>query len=116
MSAYITYLDQAITSLRAQAAALKASGRDDEATLCQIEINIDDICRTIYGACKKLAEGEAFRALYLQKLDRLPQGWEQSRALAAAHRDDCKVVIEELKLRTLARNRIQFLKLDGREA
>lgn len=116
MSAYLAYLDSAIAQLTEQAAIFKTTGREDEAALCRIETNIDDICRTIYHVCKRTAAPADFRALYLQKLDRLPQGWEQSRTLAAAHGDSCKAVIEEIKLKTLARNRVQFLELDGKEA
>lgn len=112
MSAYIAYLDGAIASLRQEAASLKASGRADEAAFCQIRVNIDEICRTIYTVCERTAGEGEFRALYLKKLDRLPAAWEASRAAALAHGDSCKAVIEEIKLETLAKNRIQFLELD----
>lgn len=111
MSAYTDYLNAAIAQLREKAAGLKASGCGDEATLCQVEINIDEICLTIYNVCTKLAQGDAFAGLYLQKLDRLPGGWEQSRQQAIAHGDSCKAVIEEIKLTALQNNRAQFLKL-----
>ena len=110
MSAYTDFLTDSIAQLREKAAALKASSRGDEAALCQIELNIDEVCLTIYNVCTKLAQGDAFTALYLQKLDRLPGGWEQSRRQALAHGDDCKAVIEDIKLNTLARNRAEFLK------
>lgn len=111
MSAYTDFLNNSIAQLREKAAALKASSREDEAALCQIELNIDEICLTIYNVCMKLAQGDAFTALYLEKLDRLPGGWEQSRQQALAHEDRCKAVIEDIKLSTLARNRAQFLTL-----
>lgn len=112
MSAYIEYLDSAIAALRQEAASLKASGREDEAVFCQIQINIDEICRTIYNVCKQIAKPGEFKALYLQKLDRLPGGWEKARAQALAHDDACKAVIEELKLKTLSQNRVKYLELD----
>ena len=111
MSAYIAYLDNAIAQLRTKAEDLKRSGCIDEAALCQIELNINDVCRTIYNVCEKLAQGDAFTALYLEKLDRLPGGWKASKEAALAHADDCKAVIEDIKLTTLARNRAQFLAL-----
>lgn len=111
MSAYTDYLCSAADELREKAARLKASSRGDEAALCQVEINIDEICLTIYNVCMKLAQGEAFAALYLEKLDRLPAGWQQSRAQALAHGDECKAVIEDIKLAALACNREMYLKL-----
>ena len=111
MSAYTDHLNTVIAQLREKAADLKASSREDEAALCQVEINIDEICLTIYNVCMKLAQGDVFTALYLEKLDRLPAGWEQSRRQALAHGDSCKAVIEDIKLSTLARNRAQFLNL-----
>lgn len=111
MSAYIAYLDEAIAQLRTKAESLKQNGCADEAALCQIELNINDVCRTIYNVCTKLAQGDAFTALYLQKLDRLPGGWQASKEAALAHKDECKAVIEDIKLTTLARNRAKFLAL-----
>ena len=111
MSAYLDYLNGETARLKDRAAALKAESREDEATLCRIETNIDEICATIYNVCMKLAKGDAFTALYLEKLDRLPGGWAESRQQAIAHGDDCKAVIEDIKLTTLARNRAKFLEL-----
>lgn len=111
MSAYITHLAEEAARLKSRADALKAENREDEAALCRVEINIDEICITIYNVCMKLAQGESFRALYLEKLDRLPEGWAKSRAEALSHSDACKAVIEDIKLTTLARNRAKFLEL-----
>ena len=111
MSAYVVYLEREITALRAQSESLKASERRDEAALCQVEINIDEICLTVYNVCRKLVQDGAFSALYLEKLDRLPAGWAQSRAAALAHGDDCKAIIEDIKLSVLARNRAKYLEL-----
>lgn len=111
MPGYTDYLNDAIAQLRQRSADLKAGGREDEAALCRIESNIDEICLTVFNVCAKLAKGDAFTALYLAKLDRLPVSWAQSREAAVAHGDGCKAVIEELKLSTLARSRAKFLEL-----
>ena len=47
MSTYLEELEAAAAKLAGEAASLKASGRDDEATLARIRINIHDICRTL---------------------------------------------------------------------
>lgn len=112
MSAYIAHLDAAIASLGEQAAQLRASGREDEATLARIQLNIHDVCRTVYNVCARAAQGDKLRALYLEKLDRLPVSWQESLTRAQQHGDSCKAVIEELKIRTLAENRAKFMELE----
>ena len=112
MSAYIAHLDAAIADLQAQAAALKASGREDEATLARIQLNIHDVCRTVYNVCARSAQGDAMRTMYLEKLDRLPVSWRESLTRARQHGDDCKAIIEEMKIRILEENRAKFLELE----
>lgn len=110
MSTYIEGLEAAAAQLAGEAAALRAEGRGDEATLARIRINIHDICRTLYTVCARSAQGEAFRALYLRKLDHLAQEWQSARERAAQHDDGCRAAIEDVKLETLAANRQAFLK------
>ena len=109
MSTYLEELEAAAAKLAGEAASLKASGRDDEATLARIRINIHDICRTLYTVCARSAQGEAFRALYLRKLDHLAQEWQSARERAAQHDDGCRAAIEDVKLETLAANRQAYL-------
>ena len=109
MSAYLKALEAAAAQLAGEAAALRASGREDEATLARIRINIHDICRTLYQVCARGAQGEALRALYLQKLDHLEQEWSAAKARAQEHDDGCRAAIEDIKLETLAANRQAYL-------
>ena len=109
MSTYLEELEAAAAKLAGEAASLKASGRDDEATLARIRINIHDICRTLYTVCARSAQGEELRALYLQKLEHLEKEWSAARARAQEHDDGCRAAIEEIKLETLAANRRAFL-------
>ena len=109
MSAYLKELEAAAAQLAGEATALRASGREDEATLARIRINIHDICRTLYTVCARSAQGEALRALYLQKLDHLEKEWSAARARAQEHDDGCRAAIEDIKLETLAANRQAYL-------
>ena len=109
MSTYLEELEAAAAKLAGEAASLKASGRDDEATLARIRINIHDICCTLYQVCARNAQGEAFRTMYLQKLDHLEQEWSAAKAHAQEHDDGCRAAIEEIKLETLAANRRAFM-------
>ena len=109
MSTYIEGLEAAAAQLAGEAAALRAEGRGDEATLARIRINIHDICRTLYQVCARSAQGEAFRTMYVQKLDHLEQEWSAARARAQEHDDGCRAAIEDIKLETLAANRRAFL-------
>ena len=110
MSDYIKGLEAAAAQLAQEAVSLKASGRGDEANLARIRINIHDICRTLFTVCSRTAQGEAFRTLYLQKLDHLEQEWSAARERALAHDDGCRAAIESIKLETLAENRRAFVK------
>lgn len=112
MSAFLTWLDDACAALEQEADALKASGRGDEANLVRIRINIHQIAGTIYRVCQRTAPGAAFRGAYLAKLDALPESWIAARALAAQHDDQCRVVIEDVKLDTLRMLRIRYLETE----
>ena len=109
MSTYLEELEAAAAQLAGEATSLRASGREDEATLARIRIYIHDICRTLYQVCARSAQGEDFRTMYLQKLDRLEQEWSAAKARAQEHDDGCRAAIEEIKLETLAANRRAFL-------
>lgn len=112
MSPFLLWLNQACAALEQESKALKASGRGDEADLVRIRINIHQIARTLYTVCQRISPGEGFRAAYLAKLDALPPSWEASRALAAQHDDQCRVVIEDVKLDTLKMLRIRYLETE----
>lgn len=112
MSAFLSELDALHRQALHQADALRAEGRGDEATFERIRANIYDICRTVYAVCARTAEASAFQSAYLQKLDRLPQSWEASLALAREHGDDAKAFIEQLKLNTLASVRARYLETE----
>lgn len=112
MSAFLIWLDHACAKLEQEAKALRDSGRKDEADLVRIRINIHQIARTLYTVCQRTAPGAAFRAAYLSKLDALPANWESARDLAAQHGDQCRVVIEDIKLDTLKMLRIRYLETE----
>lgn len=112
MSDYINWLDGEIAALNNEAALRKASGREDEAAFCRIEMNIDDVCRTLYHVCRRQAKDGLFAALYLKKVDALPPSWQAAREAALAHGDSCRAYIEEIKLGALARCRAKFCELE----
>ena len=112
MSAFLSWLDDACAALEQEAKALKDAGRADEANLVRIRINIHQIAGTIYKVCQRTAPGAAFREAYLAKLDALPANWISARELAAQHDDQCRVVIEDIKLDTLRMLRIRYLETE----
>lgn len=109
MSAYLSNLEAEAARLSREAAALRAEGREDEASFARIRANIHDICRTIYEVCGRTAPGEGLRAAYLKQLDRLAVEWSAARTRALEHDDRCKAAIEDIKLETLAKDRIAYL-------
>lgn len=112
MSAYLSYLDGAAEQLRAQISALKADGRQDEADFARIELNIHEICRTVYLGLARMHEGDALQSAYLYKLAQLPVNWEKSLALAREHGDHEKIAIEKRKLAALHRIQSRYLELE----
>lgn len=50
---------------------------------------------------------------YLARLERVSQPWKQAREQALAHNDECRAIIEALKLETFDRLRALYLETEG---
>ena len=113
MSTYLEKLGREAAALHAQADELRASGRGDEAALTQIRINMHEICRALYQASLKAAGEGGLREAYLAKLEHVSQPWAKAREQATAHGDECRAIIETLKLDTLDQLRRLYLETEG---
>ena len=109
MSTYMDYLARRQTALRQEERALAAAQRKDEADLTKIRINVYGICQTVHTALEQALEPEAFPQKYLEKLDGLPGNWRAALEKAREHGDVERIVIETIKLETLAEIRAVYL-------
>lgn len=110
MNRYVEYIDQAVEQLQQEEKMLAATDRKDESNLVKIRINVYGICKSIYQVFAQSKTGENLKSTYLEKVDSLAVGWQESKNNAQEFQVTDKVVIEEIKLQALAELRLEFLK------
>lgn len=110
MNRYVEYIDQAVEQLQQEEKILAATDRKDESNLVKIRINVYGICKSIYQVFAQSKTGENLKSTYLEKVDSLAVGWQESKNKAQEFQVTDKVVIEEIKLQALAELRLEFLK------
>lgn len=111
MTAYLDYLDASADKLQAEARALQAVSRADEANFVKIRINIFGVCKTVYETLQRATEPAQFEQAYLAKLRQLSDSWQAAYDKAKMHDDAEKLLIEEIKLKTLQKIKLQYLEL-----
>lgn len=90
--------------------ALTADLRPDEARFERIRENVYDIFRTVYiSAGKVRSTAPEIHLFFLQKLEEIPSNWAKALDLARHNGDQCRAVIEQLKLDTAAHIRSEYL-------
>lgn len=108
MEAFVTYLQQEKKECQKREKQLIEDERKDEANLCKIEANIYDIFGTLYETAyreaeKRGEEGETARNTFLMKTKLIPENWRLNYEKAKEHKDVEKILIEETKLKTVAK-------------
>lgn len=114
MKAYLDFLDHTAAQLQQEAQALQSSDRADEANFVKIRINVCGICKSVYEALQRVTPPEQFEQAYLAKLRQFETTWQTAYDKAKAHDDAEKLLIEQNKLKTLRKNKLQFLELRRR--
>jgi hypothetical protein len=110
MNKFIEYIDQAVERLQREEKMLAATDRKDESNLVKIRINVYGICKSIYRVFAQSKLGDSLKSAYLDKLDSLAVGWQESKNKAQEFNAVDKMIIEDIKLQTLANVRLEFLK------
>ena len=113
MERYICCLDGEIVRLKKEEQELGSQNRKDESDLVKIRVNILDVCKTICRVVERTEKEESRKTVYLQKLGGLRASWQGSRERAAKYDDADKVLIEDVKLETLAWAERMFEELHG---
>lgn len=111
MKAYLDYLDEAAAGLQEEVRALQSSDRADEANFVKVRINVCGICKSVYEALQRVTLPEQFELTYLSKLRQLEITWQAAYDKAKLHDDAEKLLIEEIKLKTLQKIKPQYLEL-----
>lgn len=109
MKEYLDYLDNAAAAYQQEARALRASCREDEANFARIRVNVCGICKTVYEALQRATPPPQFERVYLAKLAELERTWQAAYDRAAANYEAEKVIVEESKLKTLQKIKVQYL-------
>ena len=110
MNKFIEYIDRSVEELQKEEKMLAATDRKDESNLVKIRINVYGICKSIYQVFAQSKAGNDLKNTYLGKVDGLAVGWQESKNKAQEFQVTDKVVIEEIKLQTVADIRLEFLK------
>ena len=110
MKKFIEYIDKSVERLQQEEKILAATDRKDESNLVKIRINVYGICKNVYQVFAQSKAGEALKNTYLEKIDGFAIGWQEAKDKAQEFHVVDKVVIEEIKLQTLADIRLEFLK------
>lgn len=101
MEEYIIYLEKKTDVLKNQAKELENTDRKDEANLTKIQINVYDVCKTIFGVFKKVKAPEELKSEYLNKLSEMCSGWDTNLKKAREFGDVSTATAEELKIQTI---------------
>ena len=114
LSPYRAFLTAEKARITEQIHQLAREGRQDEANLHKVKLNIVAVYETLIGADERAsADWEAFCARYESRFVTLPAQWQAHLETAKAHGDVAAQTIEEAKLETAARLSGIFQTLKG---
>lgn len=100
MTEYLKFLTESAAAAQVRATALQDDGRRDEANFEKVRCNVFDICKTIYAALQR-NDAQQLTQRYPEKLNGLCASWQAAYDKAKAHDDVQRMMIEEIKLKTL---------------
>ena len=103
---YMTRLAEEKNALEALIERMEQEGRQDEANLNKVRLNIVNVFETVAGAdLRAVSQGDwaAFCARYLPRFQTLSAPWRTKLEKALAHSDVQSIAVEEAKLDMLHR-------------
>lgn len=112
---YRSYINEQKASLAASIRQLEKEGRQDEANLAKIRLNIVGVFETLLSADQAYCKGdqEAFFKRYEGRFTSIPASWQANLEKARTHGDASAQLIEEVKLQTA--NELHDVFLHGSE-
>ena len=99
MEDFIAYLTNKIEEEKAEAEALQADGRKDDANFTKVRINIYDVCRTVSKALMNRPDGGT--AIIGERFERFREEWGAALEKAKQFDDIDRIAVEENKLAAL---------------
>ena len=99
MKEFIEYLSSRIEEGKAEAAALQAEGRGDDANFAKVRTNIYDVCRTVSQAL--ISRPGAGPGAVGKQLERFRSEWGTALEKAKQHGNFKGIAVEETKLSAL---------------
>lgn len=106
----ISYFTEQIACYKAQAKALDADDRADEAVFAKVQKNVYDIFSTIFSVAVETAGQDDGKVVqfFLTRLQQIPQSWHTALANAQQHGEIQKAHIEQIKLDAVGRIQAEF--------
>ena len=102
LSRYRSFLADEKARLSMQIQQLTNEGRQDEANLHKVKLNIVTIYETLTAADERASDWADFCRRYEGRFQSLPAQWQAHLETAKAHGDVAAQVVEETKLETAA--------------
>ncbi len=117
----LAYFEHEIAECVKREALLQGDCRQDEANLEKIKANVFDIFRTMFNIAVRTVHDKdntmnSIRCSFMTKVESIPANWLSSYERAKAHQDTSKILIEEIKLQTVAAIRSTFEEIWGCES
>ncbi len=103
MQAYLSFVQAQKTALQKQIAVLEREGRQDEANLNKVRLNIVTVFETVLAADQKQSPMR-----YETRFETLSAPWKKRLEQARAHGDHQTIAVEETKIETMEMLRRAF--------
>lgn len=99
---YRAFLADEKERLTASIRQLESEGRQDEANLTKVRLNIVSVFETLANADEAFCQGDyaAFRQRYEARFAGIPASWKAHLETARAHGDSSAQIVEEAKIET----------------
>lgn len=101
MKEYTDYLEKKAEELKSQVKELNNSDRKDEANLLKVQINVYNVCKTVFDVFKNIKSPEALKNDYIVKLDEMCSTWNTNLIKARNFDDIATATVEELKIQAI---------------
>ncbi len=116
----LAYFEHQIAECGKKEKKLQCDYRTDEANLEKIKANVYDIFKTMFSMAVKAAQSkdnkrDSIRSKFMEKVRGIPINWRRSYDCAKEHQDSSKIMIEEIKLQTVAAIESTFEEIWGVE-
>ena len=110
--AFVQYLDTRTTAVQESINRLIADNRRDESDFEKIKANIYQMVKTIFQASQKTSNEESEQVSFFDsRLTMIENTWKASLEKAEEHRDERKILQEQIKLEAMKEIRATFIKI-----